>query len=97
MAVRGYSRRSQAFWYGRVCKGPDLSLSSKEKQQAIATGTEDEKNLALADGKPRTSMDSDGQKAEKEVYSGTLKKTLFKAKNAGFAAKKQALKKTVGE
>jgi hypothetical protein len=32
-------------------------------------------NLALLDGKTRTSMDFDGQKAEKEVYSSTLKKT----------------------
>ena len=83
-----------------VAKLPDLSLPSKEKQQAVATGTDDEKNLAenlaLLDGKPRISMDFDGQKDEKEVYSSTLKKTLFKAKNADFAAKKQARKKLLG-
>lgn len=74
-----------------VAKLPDLSLPSKEKQRAVATGTDDEKdlaeNLALLDGKSRTSMDFDGQKDEKEVYSSTLKKTLVKAKNADFAAK----------
>ena len=53
-------------------------------------------NLALLDGIPRTCMDFDGQKAEKEVYSNTLKKTLFKTKNAAFAAKKQAAKKLLG-
>jgi len=42
-------------------------------------------------------MDFGGQKAEKEGYSSTLKKPLFKAKNADFAAKKASFKKTVGE
>ena len=49
-----------------VAKLPDLSLPSKEKQQAVATGTEDGKNLAenlaFLDGKVCTSVDSDGQK-----------------------------------
>ena len=70
-----------------VAKLPDLSLPSKEKQQAVDTGTDDGKNLALLDGKPRTSMDSDRQKPEKQIYSGKLKKLLFKAKDAVFAAK----------
>ncbi len=80
-----------------VAKLPDLSLPSREKQQAVAIGTNDGKNLvqnlALLDGKPRISMDSDGQKLKKQVYSGKLKKLLFKVKNAVFAAKKQAQKK----
>ncbi len=75
-------------------------MPSKEKQRAVATGIENAKNLAqnlaLLDGKPRTSMDSDGQKPKRQVYSGKWKKMLFKAKDAIFAAKKQAQKIIVG-
>ena len=53
--------------------------------------------MALTDGKPRTSMDFDGQKREKAIYFGSLKKTLVKAKNADFAATRgQASKKLLG-
>jgi integrase len=48
---------------------PDFSLPSREKQQAVAIGTNDgenlAQNLALFDGKPRTSTDSDGQELQK--------------------------------
>ncbi len=53
-------------------------------------------NLALTDGKPRTSMDFDGQRREKAIYFDSLKKTLVKAKNADFAAREQASKKLLG-
>ncbi len=52
--------------------------------------------MALTDGKPRTSMDFDGQRREKAIYFGSLKKMLVKAKNADFAAREQASKKLLG-
>lgn len=98
------SRYTHIFWGQEseaVARLPDLSLPSKGKQKAVETRTEDAKNLAqnlaLLDGKPRTSLDFDGQKPEKEIYSSTLKKTLFMAKTADFAAKTQTPKKTFGE
>jgi hypothetical protein len=67
-----------------VARLPNLSLPSKEKQQAVAISTEDEKNLAqnlaLLEGKPRTSVDFDGQKPERQVYSDTLKKRFLSQK-----------------
>ncbi len=53
-------------------------------------------NLALTDGKPRTSMDFDRQKREKAIYFGSLKKMFVKPKNADFAARGQASKKLLG-
>ncbi len=79
---------------------PDFSLPGRKKQQAIATGTDDGKNLAqnlaLFDGKSRTSTNYDGQEAENQVYSKKLKKTLFRSKTKVFTPKKQAREKIVG-
>ena len=43
-----------------------------------------------------TAMDFDGQKREKAIYFGSLKKMLVKPKNAVFAARGQASKKLLG-
>ncbi len=53
-------------------------------------------NLALFDGKSRTSTDSDGQEPKGQVYSEKLKKTLFRSKSKVFTPKKQASKENLG-
>jgi integrase len=79
---------------------PDFSLPSREKQQAVAAGTDGGKNLAqnlaFFDGKTRTFTDSDGQEAENQVYSKKLKKTLFRSKTKVFTPKRQASKNVLG-
>ena len=75
-------------------------MPSKDRQKSVAPGTEDAKNLAqnsaLFEGKPRTSMDSDGQKPKGQVYSEKLKKTLFWLKTRIFTPKNQSSKKILG-
>ena len=41
-------------------------------------------------------MDFNGQRREKAIYFGSLKKMFVKTKNADFAARERALKKLLG-
>ncbi len=52
--------------------------------------------MALTDGKHRAYVDFNGQRREKAIYFGSLKKMFVKTKNADFAARERASKKLLG-
>jgi len=71
-----------------VAKLPGLSLPSKDKQQAVATGTENgnylARYLASPGGQKWTSPDSDGQSQSSEPSGRTDKKPASRPKKRDF-------------
>ena len=74
-----------------VAKLPDLSLPSKQKQQAVATGTDgtgnSARNLALLGGKRRILTDSNGQSDRTQPTTESGEIPRFQAKNEDSDAK----------